>query len=132
MRVLGIDYGNARIGIAMGDTETCIAGPLTVLENHGDDRSIIAIQELIKKEQIEKIIVGLPLGKEGEETEQSKRIRSFISKLEEIGMIIETINERFTSQIALHHVHERGEKGKRDDLAASAILQSWLDTVSSR
>jgi RNase H-fold protein (predicted Holliday junction resolvase) len=77
-------------------------------------------------------VVGVPrpLGDQSRETDQAREIRSFISKLKTEGFDVEEENETLTSKIAADQVKEMGERGKRDDLAAAAILQQYLDKLA--
>lgn len=129
MRVLGIDYGSSRVGIALGDTESRVASPWTVLHYVNEDRLVLDLKALMKTESAELLVVGVPhlLRDTSVETEQTKTILRFVERLNEAGLPVETIDESLTSRIAERQMIERGEKGKRDDLAAAAILQSWLD-----
>lgn len=129
MRVLGIDYGSARVGVAIGDTDSCIASPWSVLQNKDGDRLISDIKALIQAESIEKVIVGVPhvLHDTSVETKQARSILDVVERWKGAGIEVETIDESLTSRIAARQMIERGERGKRDDLAAAAILQGWLD-----
>lgn len=129
MRVLGIDYGSKRVGVALGDTETKIASPWTVFT--GDSRLDVLrkIHELAGREHIDTIVVGVPhpLGDRGLENEQVKETKLFIKDLEAQGVPVVEEDEALSSRLAASQMQDRGEKGKRDDLAAANILQTWLD-----
>ena len=129
MRVLGIDYGSKRIGIALGDTETRIATPWEVLLNDGRLNILKAIHEITVRESVDKVVVGIPhpLKDQAHENDQVKEVRLFIKDLEAQGAVVEEADETLSSKLAAGQMVERGEKGKRDDLAAAAILQGWLD-----
>ena len=129
MRVLGVDYGQVRIGLAIGDTETRIATPWSVLLREDDKQAIEEITLLTKKEEIELIIVGVPrpLADQARDTEQSKRIQYFVGLLKEKGYLVEEENETWSSSLAAKQGIEAGSHGKRDDLAAANILQGYLD-----
>ncbi|MBU1033250.1 MAG: Holliday junction resolvase RuvX [Patescibacteria group bacterium] len=129
MRVLGIDYGARRIGLALGDTESRIASPWSVLKYEELSDALQKINDVIEKEGAKKVVVGVPYPLMGIsiENEQVKEVRLFIDELREMGLLVEEMDERLSSQIAIRYMHERGERGKRDDLAATAILQTWLD-----
>lgn len=131
MRILGVDYGSARIGLAMGDTETKIASPWSVLKVESDEEAVHEIQTLVEKEGVEKIIVGIPhaLANQARETDQAKHIRTFVERLKNIHPLVEEIDETWSSSLAAKQGIEAGFKGKRDDLAAANILQGWLDRL---
>ncbi len=129
MRVLGIDYGSKRVGVALGDTESRIASPWSIIEVDSRLEVLRRIMDFVKNEGAEKIVVGVPrpLGDQKFENEQVKEVRLFIKDLEAQGIPVEEADETLSSKLAAGQMIERGEKGKRDDLAAAAILQSWLD-----
>ena len=126
MRYMGIDYGSKRIGIAVSDDEGRMAFPSGIIANAGK----IIIKEIIgriKKENIGVVIIGLPLGLDGQETAQTRTTKLFISALAEaIHVPIETENEMFTSRMA----EESGMRnGYVDASSAALILQSYLDRM---
>jgi putative Holliday junction resolvase len=129
MRVLGIDYGSKRVGIALGDTEARIASPWSVIS--GEDRLGVLkkIHEFIANEHVEALVVGIPKPFQGRDVEndQVKEIRLFIEDLQAQGLTVHEEDETLSSRLAATQMRESGEKGKRDDVAAAAILQSWLD-----
>lgn len=132
MRVIGLDYGSRRTGVALGDTETRLASPWAVIESSDHAEVTRKVQELVAREQVDRVIVGIPKPLAGgdEENAQVKECRAFIERLRSVGLVVEDVNEALTSRLAAAQMHERGEKGKRDDLAAAVILQSWLDRIS--
>lgn len=122
---MGIDYGTKRIGTAIADGETGIAVPRGVILCVSDAQAIEEIKTLVKEERIEKIIIGLPLGHEGGETDISRAARSFGEKLRNAtGVPIAFENEIFTSRMA---DHTGVAKDKIDASSAAIILQSYLD-----
>lgn len=129
MRVLGLDYGSARTGIAIGDTETRIASPWAVLDMKDKEKMLQALGALIKEEQIEQLVLGIPrpLADQQRTTAQAQEIQEFQSALERFGLPVIQENETWSSKLAAHYTHDLEQKGKRDDLAAVAILQSYLD-----
>ncbi len=129
MRVLGVDYGAARIGLALGDTETRIASPWQVILRQDDDQVIEALQTIIQQESIHLVIVGVPhpLANQNRETDQAVRICRFIVQLCSIGIEVKEENETWSSSLAAKQGIEAGTHGKRDDLAAANILQGYLD-----
>lgn len=129
MRILGIDYGSARIGVALGDTDSRLASALLVIQEKTPVGALERVCALAQEEGIDTIVVGVPhvLHDPTMVTEQMTKIRQFIHQLRERGFHVEEADETWSSKQAMQHVHDRGERGKRDDLAASIILQSWLD-----
>jgi putative Holliday junction resolvase len=129
MRVLGIDYGSKRVGLALGDTETRLASPWGLIPNDGFDRLSDRISEVIDRDEVEMIVIGVPhpLRDPSFENEQVREVREFIEVLKHTGIQIQTADETLTSKIAARQSKQAGSSGKRDDLAAAAILQGWLD-----
>jgi len=120
-KILGIDYGSSKIGLALADTETKLAVPFKVVET---DNLKAVIEELAREfEDLEKIVVGLPLGLSGLETAQTKEARKFIMELKKSSnLAVEEIDERLTTVAAK-------KAGGDDAVAAMYILQSYLDKV---
>lgn len=130
MRILGIDFGEARIGLALGDTEARVASPLDVLRMKDERSAIDAILELIRQEEIGKIVIGIPHSlRDRLRSDQAKRIMDFADKLRREGADVAEEDETMSSRLAAHQAAEAGSRGKRDDLAAAAILQSYLDKM---
>jgi putative holliday junction resolvase len=100
MRILGLDVGDVRIGVAITDKSGTIASPLTVIKN--DDQARENLNRIIKENSIEKIIVGLPYNLKGEVAFQAKKVIDFIeNNIKSYGVEVELIDERFTSKISL-------------------------------
>lgn len=129
--MLGIDYGSKRIGVALGDTDSKIASPWKVIEHDGQGKFWNEIQKLVLEEKIDTLVVGIPRPLQDREYQnnQVQEIRAFIEELRGRGYRIEEIDEALSSKMAAIYVKDRGEKGKRDDLAATVILQSWLEKM---
>ena len=124
MRYIGIDYGSKRIGVAVSDDEERMAFPAGVVANT-EKTALKKIISHIKKECVQVVVVGLPIGLDGKETEQTAKIRLFIMALTKaIQLPVKTENEMFTSRMAAGS----GMKGDHVDAASAAIiLQSYLD-----
>ncbi len=126
MRILGIDYGSKRVGLAVSDETHTIARELTILspKDFWDQ-----IEELIKKEEISRIIIGLPLNMSGEQTETTRNVQEFADKLEaQLNLPVEYMDERLSSVMA---EHLPGGKKNIDSLAAQIILQNYLDKIKN-
>jgi len=129
--ILGIDYGKAKIGLAVADSETRIAFGYGVLKN--DKNLIKHLANIIEKEGIEKIIIGATNVETRQclvSTGQNKDIQVFASLLEKLNIPIELQDEMFSTQQAERNLKEKGAKKiKRfdDQEAARIILQSWLE-----
>lgn len=118
MNILGIDYGKKRIGLAWVQSGLDVVLPFGVVGN------LEELVELIKKENIDKVVFGMPFGLDAQENENTDRVNKFITELKQgIDLPIEFIDERFTSAQA-----DRMEgDASRDEKAAMIILQSYLD-----
>lgn len=130
MRYLGIDYGDKRIGVALSDEQGILAFPFATVEN--GKGAIDQIKKICSEQEVEKIIVGLPISFGMRETEQTGKVRLFAKKLgKETGLTIEFENEILTSKMARQTARQAGKKGvskqKIDESSAAIILQSWMD-----
>jgi putative holliday junction resolvase len=132
-RVLGIDYGNKRVGLAVTDPSQIFAFPLNTLKTSEIDKFIA---DYVAAEHVEAFVVGYPVQMNNEPSESVKYINPFIKKLKKIypGFPVYLVDERFTTQMALKTMIEGGLKKKKrqnkmivDMISASIILQSWLD-----
>lgn len=124
MNLLAIDYGTKNIGLARASTGLEVVLPFGRIENTTKKAETQKIIELIKKEKIDKIIVGLPLGLDGTENKNTERVRRFIGEVKkEINIPIEFITEIFSSQAG----DRMGAGVSRDEKAAMVILQSYLE-----
>jgi putative Holliday junction resolvase len=133
MRVLGIDYGSKRVGLALGDTESCLASPWGVIPNEGFDRLADRISEIADRDEAELIVVGIPrpLSDPEAKNQQVREVMEFVDVLRTAGISVQTADEALTSKLAATQAREAGIKEKRDDLAAAAILQGWLDSKTA-
>jgi putative Holliday junction resolvase len=134
MRVLGLDLGTKRIGVATSDSSGLIASPLTVLERTGDRaQDHRAIAKLIQEEEASVLVVGLPLSLSGEAGHAAQNVLTEIEEMASVvGVPIETYDERMSSVTANEMLMERKMKAQArrrvvDKVAAAVMLQSWLD-----
>ncbi|NBS41087.1 Holliday junction resolvase RuvX [bacterium] len=127
MRLLGIDYGDKKIGLAFGDSTVDVAVPLDVVPNMGDD-TIRVFAKRAKTEDIDAIVVGVPLSTgEHHSSEQLDKARAFIKKLEAaVAIPVIEEDESFTTADSIRLQREEGAKGDEDALAAMLILQSFM------
>lgn len=130
MRALGIDYGEARVGIALSDPMQIIASAREIIEHQNDDEFVIkAILEIIDAEKVSKVIVGLPLNMNGSIGFQAERVYQFIDSLKkqtDIPIFLE--DERESSKKVKEILKDIKSKDQRiDDRAAAVILQNYLD-----
>lgn len=126
--ILGIDYGDKRIGLALSDPEETLARRFLTLEN--SPQAIADLEEIIRENGVGKIVMGIPLGFSGV-SEQTKKVEAFLAKLEaEIEIPIARMNEIFTSKMAQENLISSGVKDLKavlDQEAARIILQDYLD-----
>jgi len=130
MRILGLDVGTKRVGVAISDPDEMLAFPLLVVER---ERAIEKIAELSLEYQVAKIVCGLPLKMDGQTGTQAEDVLAFIGKLKEkLDIPIATLDERLSTK-QVERVLGSGKKhrGVIDKLAAQIILQTWLDRKSS-
>jgi len=134
-RILGLDHGDKRIGLAITDPLNIIAKPLRTV-NVTNENVFNVLKELIKEYSINKIVVGLPLTLKNTHSIQTEKVLVFIEKLkEEITIDIETYDERFTSDIAKESLIAQGiktghNKSEIDKTAAAIFLQNYIDEKS--
>lgn len=135
-RVLGIDFGERRIGLALSDPTRVIATPLPTLQRRAGKRPpVAAILDIVVSHEVDQLVVGLPLTLEGEESDWTRAVRSFGERLgERSGLPVAYLDERMTSVRAERAVrslglpkHERERKERVDAAAAVLILQAFLD-----
>ncbi len=138
-RVMGLDVGERRIGVALSDALRVTAQPLTVLERREAAADLRAIAALAATHDVERIVVGLPLMMNGTLGEQAQRVTAFVDELRQqvSGCAVELLDERLTtvqgerSLIAMD-VSRRKRKQVIDQVAAQLILQDYLDRHANR
>mgnify|MGYP001315383855 FL=1 len=131
-RLLAIDYGARRVGLALSDPLKMIANPYQTIINKSDNNLILEIERIIDAEDVEQIIIGLPLGMAGQITEQTKKVEEFADKLIARGIAIEYEDERWSSVAAKRSMKEQNIKSGYnkelvDQTAAAIFLQQYLD-----
>ena len=133
MRMLGVDYGDARIGLSVSDELETLASPLITLKSESMRKNIDAVADIAAAENVSRIIIGLPLNMDGSEGVRASKTRSFGRVLEKVsGLPVEYFDERLTSVEAEEIMETVGvKKYKRknlvDRIAAQLILQGYLD-----
>jgi putative Holliday junction resolvase len=121
VRVLAIDHGTARCGIAISDPTETLARPLTVV---APEPPVIA--RLVAEHEAELVVVGLPVSLSGEETGQARLSRSFAAELGDLlDVPVETYDERLTTKMASQSARQ-GARADQDSLAAAHLLESFL------
>lgn len=126
MKVLALDYGSARTGVAVSDPTGTLARPLGTVERAATEDGLKRLAELVRTEEPERVVVGLPLTLRGERGEQALETERFIELLTRaLEVPVESFDERFTTQLA-------GPGGDDDARAAAHLLTSYLEWSKNR
>ena len=134
-RILGLDVGDVRIGVALSDPLGFTAQRLQVLERSGLAKDVAAVRGLIERHSAARVVIGMPLTLQGERGIQAHKVEAFATALERAGGVpITFVDERLTTvqgERALRETNTRGKKRKQviDQIAAQLILQQYLDTA---
>ena len=134
-RILAIDYGDVRVGLALSDLTHTIAKPFKTINYDNMNHLLEQLSHIIKDNKVQKIVVGIPYNMKGDDTQQTLKVREFVVFLEEkLEFKIDFIDERLTSLEAEKTMHKMNiktgfNKDKIDKIAASIILQEYLDTI---
>lgn len=132
MKIMAIDYGDARTGIAVSDAGGTIVGRTAVVPSYNTEKALTALADLAKEYEVERLVVGLPRNMDGSEGERAAICRAFAAKLEEAtGLTVELWDERCTTVDAHRILSDNGRFGKKrkervDAVAASLILEGYL------
>jgi putative Holliday junction resolvase len=133
MRVLGLDVGQKRIGVALSDPEGILASPLTIIDAADTEHAINNILDLCDQYQVDRIVVGMPKSMDGTLGKQAEVVQQFIDRIADVVKIkIDTWDERLSSIEADRAMISAGtkkdkKKKLRDAIAAAIILQGYLD-----
>jgi len=133
-RYLAIDYGDVRIGLAISDPFKIISSAYKTLKNTGTDNILFELKDIILKEDVEKIVLGHPVGLDGNKTKKTLQVEEFAEKLKGLGIEVMLFDESFSSVRAHRIIHEMGKKtgnnkDKIDMLAAQVVLEDYLRSV---
>ncbi|MFA0741591.1 MAG: hypothetical protein DFNUSKGM_001702 [Candidatus Fervidibacter sacchari] len=132
-RILAVDYGEKRIGLAISDELGITASPLMTLTRRSDEETVRQIAQLASKLRVTQIVVGLPRRTDAQEGEMERKVKAFAEKLrQKVSVPVVLFDERFTTRIAEQVLLEadlsrRKRKQVRDRLAAVILLQSFLE-----
>jgi putative Holliday junction resolvase len=133
MRILAIDYGSARIGLALSDPTGTLARPLPFLPAKADAKLAREVAALAAKENVERILIGLPRHMNGELGEAAAKVQAFAAVLAQATAVsIKLVDERLSTVQAGRQLHDAGhdtrrQRGRIDSAAAAVFLQSYLD-----
>jgi len=130
VKVIALDYGAVRTGVAVSDATGTLARPLTVVERAATAAGLQLLAELVAEEGAERVVVGLPLTLRGETGAQAEETGRFVDALREaVGVPVETFDERFTTALALRDPSARAAEDAR---AAAHLLESYLAWSTAR
>jgi len=130
---MGLDVGDSRIGVALSDPLGIMASPLTIISRQNDGTDIAAVIDIVRKNDVGRIIIGLPLSMDGTLGTQAEKVKDYTSALRlHTDLPIEFRDERLSTVVAKRIVRavRKTNRGTRYDSAAAAlILQSYLDDI---
>jgi putative Holliday junction resolvase len=125
MKILGIDYGTKRIGVAISDESLTLARELSIVS---PKEFASGIDSIIADEGVAEIVVGLPLNMNGGDTDKTREAREFARQLEKKSLPVHLVDERLSSAMA---ARAAGTEKNIDSLAAQMILQTYLDRLKN-
>jgi putative Holliday junction resolvase len=126
VKVLALDFGRARTGVAVSDPTGTVARPLGVVERAASDAGLARVVELVREEAAEQVVVGLPLTLRGERGEQARETEAFVEALRAaIDVPVDTFDERFTTTLAERAAN--GSAHEPDARAAAHLLSGFLE-----
>ncbi|HVY60349.1 MAG TPA: Holliday junction resolvase RuvX [Planctomycetota bacterium] len=123
MKVLALDFGSARTGVAVSDPTGTLARPLEVVERAASEEGLARILAICRREDADRIVVGMPVTLRGERGEQAAETERFVESLRAATDVpVDTYDERFTTRLA----RSRGSRAPEDALAAAELLTGYL------
>jgi putative holliday junction resolvase len=129
LKVLALDFGSARTGVAVSDPTGTIAKPVGVVERAATETGLTQLAALIQAEEVELVVVGLPLTLRGERGEQADETERFVTDLRAtVDVPVDTFDERFTTDLA---EQTSNGAGSVDAVAAAHLLSSYLEWSSN-
>jgi putative Holliday junction resolvase len=124
VRVLALDYGSARCGCALSDPTGTLATPIDPIERPATRKGFARVVELVRDRGVDRVVVGLPLGLSGADTDQTREARDWAARLDAaVPVPVELYDERFTTAIA---ARAAGSRMSEDSRAAAVLLEDWL------
>ena len=132
-RILGIDYGDVRIGLALSDPLQIIASPFRTIQNRNNDFILKELGSIINEKKIESLVIGLPIGLNNQETIQTKKVRLFADQIKILGAPIYFQDERLSSisakkSLIMQNIKTGTNKSMIDKAAAAIFLQQFIDS----
>ena len=134
MKIMALDYGDARTGAAISDSMGLLAGETAVLPSWNHAKLLEEVADLARSRGVERIVLGLPRNMDGSEGPRAEKSRAFASELEALGLEVVFVDERRTTVEAHGILSEAGKKGKKkrqriDAVAAALILETYLNSL---
>jgi putative pre-16S rRNA nuclease len=124
VRVLALDYGSARCGCALSDPTGTLATPIEAVERPATRKGFARVVDLVRDRGAQRVVVGLPLGLSGADTDQTRETRAWAGRLAAaVAVPVELYDERFTTAIA---ARGPGDRTSEDSRAAAVLLEDWL------
>ena len=124
MKVVALDFGAARTGVAVSDATGTLARPVGVVEKAATPAGLDRLVAVVGEHEAELVLVGLPLTLRGERGEQARATEAFVEALRtRLAIPVETYDERFTTTLA----QQTGGRAPEDAVAAAHLLQGWLE-----
>lgn len=134
MRILGVDFGLARTGLAVCDPTGMLASPVGTVHERDEERLLAAVAQAAHEQKAEQLVIGLPRNMDGSCGESARRAERLAERLrQETGLPVTLWDERMTTVSAIGYLNETNTRGKKrkavvDAVAATIILQSYLDS----
>jgi len=127
VRVLALDYGSARCGCALSDPTGTLATPIDPIERPATRKGFARVVDLVRDRGAERVVVGLPLGLSGADTDQTREARAWADRLAAaVPVPVELYDERFTTAIAARESKSHPPRTSEDSRAAAVLLDDWL------
>jgi putative pre-16S rRNA nuclease len=127
VRVLALDYGSARCGCALSDPTGTLATPIDPIERPATRKGFARVVDLVRDRGAERVVVGLPLGLSGADTDQTREARAWADRLAgAVSVPVELYDERFTTAIAAREFGPHPPRTSEDSRAAAVLLEDWL------
>jgi putative holliday junction resolvase len=127
VRVLALDYGSARCGCALSDPTGTLATPIDAIARPATRRGFARVVELVRDRGAERVVVGLPIGLSGADTDQTREARAWADRLAAaVAVPVELYDERFTTAIAARETASERPRTSEDSRAAAVLLEDWL------
>jgi putative Holliday junction resolvase len=136
MRILALDHGTVRVGVALSDELKMIASPLEFIPAEPWDAFLQRLQQIMAEKQVERVLVGMPRNMDGSFGPAAEKVRAFVEQLRAVLTVpVQTVDERLSSVQAQKLLAQSGlkakqQRGKVDQMAAAVLLQSYLDNLS--